>query len=231
MQRGRALGAAALGVLAALAAGPAAAAPRDTAAARTAAEAAPARPAEAAAVAGFRSARFGMSEAEVRQAIVRDFGLPADAIERTVNPLEKTASLVVTVDEVLPDSGPAQLAYIHGYESKALIQVNIIWGAPARPEADAQSLIATGNILKNYFAQQGFAQDRVMTDVAMEDGSVILFRGADDQGRTILLHLKAAKPAGGDGADAAPLRASSLWLSYIANPVRPDIFRVEQGAF
>src|SRR5437868_12935861 len=55
--------------------------------------AAPSQGAPVANITGFRSAKFGMNESEVRAAIVRDLGVKADAIKSEVNPSEQTPVL------------------------------------------------------------------------------------------------------------------------------------------
>jgi hypothetical protein len=88
--------------------------------------------ASSALVEGFRSAKFGADEKAVRAAIKADFGLDAKAVSAEENPIEKTTALVTAVDTLEP-GGKAQIAYILGYKSKKLIQVNVVWGAPVDP--------------------------------------------------------------------------------------------------
>ena len=44
---------------------------------------------------GFRSARFGMSEAEVRAAVAKDFKIDPLDVQRVENPADGTSGLVV----------------------------------------------------------------------------------------------------------------------------------------
>ncbi len=60
-------------------------------------------------VSGFRSARFGMKERDVKKAINNDFGLGKNKINRIVHPHEKTVSLGIEVPELLPESGLAKV--------------------------------------------------------------------------------------------------------------------------
>ena len=112
--------------------------------------------ASSALVEGFRSAKFGTDERAVRAAIKADFGLDAKAVSAEENPIEKTTALVATV-ETLEPGGKAQIAYILGYKSKKLIQVNVVWGAPVDPGITAEKLTGTAVLLRNYFTQQPFA--------------------------------------------------------------------------
>ena len=64
----------------------------------------------AAVIAGFRTAHFGMSESDVMKAVGKEFGLDEDAIAREEYSLEKTTSLIVPVTDLIPESGPSQIA-------------------------------------------------------------------------------------------------------------------------
>ena len=123
-------------------------------------------------VEGFRSAKFGADEKTVRAAIKADFGLEGKAVSAEENPVEKTTALVATVDALEP-GGKAQIAYILGYKSKKLIQVNVVWGAPVDPGATAEKLTGTAVLLRNYFTQQSFAPDRRQQDQRLQDGSIL----------------------------------------------------------
>jgi len=92
-------------------------------------------------VAGFRDVRFGMTEPEVRAAATKAFALKPADIASATNPVEGTSVLTVKVASLDPAPGPARVAYIFGYASKKLIQVNVIWGEET-PALDASTMIA-----------------------------------------------------------------------------------------
>ena len=92
----------------------------------SAATPAPAQPAVAQ-ISGFRSARFGMTDAEVRSAIERDFNLRGDSIQAQENKAEQTHVLIVRAANVLPGGGTASVSYVFGFKSKTLIQVGLSW--------------------------------------------------------------------------------------------------------
>ena len=191
-------------------------------------------------VEGFRSARFGMSMSETREAMQRDFGLGREDIAEQPNDEDRTSSLVATVPDLFPDSDPAQLVYIHGYRQKKLIQINILWGAPVTGEPDPKELVTTANVLREYFRQLGFDPGKTVMNTRVDDGSFIVFRATDERKRMVLLQLVSRKvPAGkGEGEEGKEEekpepqdRVVSLWLSYIEDTVNPDIFRIEKGKF
>ena len=185
---------------------------------------------QAAVVEGFRSAKFGATEAMVKKAITKDFGHKGDDIKTTLHPLEKTTSYTIVIEDLIPDSGKATIAYILGYESESLMQVSIVWGTLVDPAATLDNLKVTATILRDYFLKRGFDAEKVITNRQADDGSNIVFQGSDANGRTVLLQLTA--PAG-EQAEGATENAPAVWLrlSYIENPTTPDIFKVEEGQF
>ena len=186
-------------------------------------------------VMGFRSAQFGISQAETREAIERDFGLVGEDVEVRPDDEDRTSSLVVTVEDIFPGSDPAQVVYIHGYRQKRLMQVNIIWGLPVADEPDPESLVTTANVLRNYFRQSGYDPARTLVNTRVDDELFIVFRATDQQDRMVLLQLISRRVPGGDatgeGSDEVRSQVVSLWLSYIEDARSPDIFEIEEGAF
>ena len=185
---------------------------------------------KAAVVDGFRSAKFGATEAQVKKAITKDFGHKGDDIQTLIHPLEKTISYSVVVVDLIPDSGKATISYILGYKSESLMQVSVVWGTVVEPETTLDKLKVTAIILRDHFLKRGFDPDKVITNRQADDGSNIVFRGSDEKGRTVQLQLAApaVEPAEGTTESAQPVW---LRLSYIENPSTPDIFRVEEGQF
>src|SRR5215468_10143260 len=82
-------------------------------------------PVEHVKVEGFRSARWGMDAAQVKAAILKDFGIPAEKVKSEENAAERTTILTVTVSELLEGAGPARLSYVLGFKTKKLIQITI----------------------------------------------------------------------------------------------------------
>lgn len=209
-------------------------------------------------VTGFRSAQFGADEDGVRAAIAKDFGLSGDTVKTGTSPVEKTRLLAVRVKDVLPESGDAEVVYILGHKSKALIQVNIIWGSQLTPNVTASTLGITATVLKQYFAKQAFVPDSVKSGVKLPNGALLVFSALDTQGHLVNLvfqeallkpaeEAKSGEPAKptakGKGkakddaaataetAATAPKKLVALRLSYIKDVRQPDIFKVEKGQF
>lgn len=192
----------------------------------------PAQAAEQAVVDGYRSAHFGMTEAEVRKAIKIDLGV-GDPV-RTTNDIEHTTVLTVTDKSLLPDSPLATISYILGATSSKLIQINVVWGDSGG--AEAKQIVATTNALTAYFLDKGgWSKDSQAMNLALPDGTLLAFRGADAKGRMVVLHLiPIPEPGEGkkDGKDKSiPFKRAMLRLSYIADPAKPDVFHIDKGQF
>lgn len=204
------------------------------------AQSAPGPAGETATIGGFRSAQFGMAEADVRKAIVKDLGVKPQDIKADTHPTDKTRVLTVTAKDLLPDAGPGLVMYHLGYKSKQLMQISVVWGRPVQPDPDPQRLVATANLLRNYFAAQKFQPEGRILNAPVE-GGIVVFRGFDQAKRMVLLMLSAqpAEPtAQGLGKDPAksdakdqPLKNLSLQLFYALNPEKPDVFAIEKGQF
>lgn len=189
----------------------------------------PVVPPAAATVTGFRSAHFGMDEAAVRGAIAKDFGLQEKAITKTQNLADRTTVLSIKVPEVLASGGTADIAYILGYKSKLLTQVNIVWAKATDESLDAEKLVANGESLRSYFGMQGFDPKTVASNLEVRDG-ILLFRGADAEGRTTALMLHGTKKPATDKV-ASVFTPDGLLLFYLANARDPDVYRIPNGKF
>lgn len=192
---------------------------------------------EPASIDGYRSARFGMTEAEVKKAIKAD--LSVDDPVKTANVAERTSVLSVAGRNLIPDSPPATVSYILGATTAKLIQVNIVWGE--KGGADAKLIVPIANALATYFLDKGsYAKDSVAVNQSLPDGTVLVFRGADAKGRMVMLRLtpvidpaqeKPAQEKKTTKGKPVELKKAALTLSYVADPVKPDVFRIEKGRF
>jgi hypothetical protein len=193
----------------------------------------PAAPAEPAHVDGFRSAKWGMTEAQVKAAIRSDFNIAEDKAKRSENLAEKTQVLTIAVPDLLEGAGMAQVSYIFGYASKKLIQVNVLWGTAVDPQATPEKVVAAADQLRLLFLSSGYEPQSVAGNVKMADGSILVFEGQDAEKHTTLLRLATATapPAAGKGKNEKPSEVVALSLSYILDAREPDIYRVKKGLF
>lgn len=222
---------AAAAIAAALAAGPAwAQQPAPTPnvpTTRPPAQAAPPAAAEEFRLNGFRSANFGMTADQVRNAIRRDFAAAAERIETVENPIERTTVLTVTVPDLLPNAGPALVAYVIGFRSRQLVQVTITWGGQVNPQFRPEQALGAARQLQSYFAGLGHRPDTVATNAQQRDGSILVYAGDDGQRRRTLLVLSNVVGPEGRPPEGAPV----LQLSYIRDPQNPDVFQIRRGDF
>ena len=178
---------------------------------------------------GYRSAHFGMTEAEVLRAIQMDFAIEGGET-RIVHPLQKTTALVVRADELVSGAGATQVVYIFGYRSERLIQVTLSWGYPLETVVNAATLVRAARAMMNRMALQGLPRNTLSSDMAVDDGSIIVFRANDADAHVIEMRMKGPGigPATGNDDDEA---TSWLRLSFIQDAKTPDTYRIEPGAF
>lgn len=177
---------------------------------------------------GFRSAKFGMTADKVKAAIKADFGLSGDAVVAGTNDAERTQLLTITVPDLLPDGGKAQISYVFGYSSKTLIQVGVSWSAAIDPSVDAAKLYANSDVLVAHFSAQGYVPATIRTGVVLDNG-ILLFRGEDKDGHATILLMQGQFSGGGDTQKV--LKPTSLALLYAADSKSPDIFKLDPKAF
>ncbi len=176
---------------------------------------------------GFRSALFGMDERMVRNAIAKDFKIPKSKVERKVHSLEKTTTLKVKVPNLMAAGGTAEIGYILGYQSKKLVQINVVWGKGVTNNPDSQGVVDAANILRSHFIKKRYQENGYVVNGKMNDTQVIVFRGRDKKNRMILLILTTPKPKKGEKPD----EITSLKLSYMLNPDSPDILSIRDDEF
>ena len=175
---------------------------------------------------GFRSAKFGMRIDEVKQAILRDFGISDSKIDAISHPTEQTQSLGISIDKLLPQSGKSRAVYVFGYKSKRLMQVNILMGHPVDTNITSQQVVDLGNILGNHFFNKRHQEDGLVANARLNDGSILIFRGKDQKGRMALLRLLNTQQNNKNNEVKI-----SLNLSYIEKPGQEDTFQLNKGDF
>jgi hypothetical protein len=181
------------------------------------------------AIAGFRNATFGMTQAQVRSAIETEFKLQGTAIKAGENDIQHTAVLNIQVPDLVPGGGTANVAYVFGYQTHKLIEVNILWSKVVDPNITPQMIYQNGQSLQQYFAGEGFPPQRSTGNIATPDG-VLLFRATDPTGNAILLILSGTM-AKDQKSDKSTLTPAALTLAYAANPQHPDVFQLNKGSF
>ena len=181
-------------------------------------------------ITGFRSANFGMTEAQVRHAVATAFRLPAGAITQSQNAVQHTTILSAAVPDLIPGGGTALVNYIFGYQSHKLMQISVVWSAETDPKMTAQLLYQNGESLQQYFAGEGFPAQRSTGNIATPNG-LLLFRATDPTGNAVLLVLAGTITKDPKAADRSTLTPNALSLLYAADPEHPDVFQLTKGSF
>ncbi|MFY7959522.1 MAG: hypothetical protein ACOVVK_05530 [Elsteraceae bacterium] len=175
-------------------------------------------------ISGFRTARFGMKEDELREALAKDFGLSPASLSVTEAAGLGARTLSFLLDGLVPGAGVAQISYIIGYQGKDLIPISAPWGGPGRPETGAPQVEAAAAELKRYFRSMPLDPASIAFDLAQADGSMVLARARDPKGHVAML-IRTDLP------DNAGVRRPMVQLVYIRDDKQPDIFRIQKGQF
>jgi hypothetical protein len=168
-----------------------------------------------------------MSEADVRAAITKDFGVSGDGVRVSQNGAEHTQILSIKAPDALPEGGAAEVSYAFGYKTKKLIQVSVSWSKATDDKLTPERLVSNADTLRAYFMSVGYKPDTIVSNVPMSNG-LLVFRGADLAGHTTALLLEGA--FSGDKA-ARTFSPAALVLAYLADAKNPDIYRVQPGKF
>jgi hypothetical protein len=182
----------------------------------------------AAEVAGFRTAHFGMTEAQVRTAIEKDLRVRPDDIRSEENKAEQTQVLEVRAPDVLPGGGTASVSYVFGFKSKTLIQVGLSWSKATDEKMTPEQLFSNANVLREHFLEAGYKPDTISTNMPV-NGGLLLFRGSDVHERTTVLVLQGAFSQSENNQRV--LTPTALLLFYIADAKSPDVYRLPPGSF
>jgi hypothetical protein len=185
-------------------------------------------------VTGFRDARFGMTEPEVRAAVKKSLAVKDADLKTGANPTEGTTLLTARADALDPGPGPATITYIFGNKSKKLIQVNVAWGEDA-PNTDANAIIAAGTRLERYFQGFSWRKDTARVGVPVGENTVVLFAGEDEKKGAVRLVVDGIKyqmnREGNQTTSPDPKGPPKLVINYIADRENPDVAKIEPGKF
>ena len=187
-------------------------------------------------VEGFRTAKFGMTEAEVKRAIQVDFNIKEASIARSVDPVDRTPTLTITTNDILPDVGPVRVVYWFGYSQKKLFQVGLMWGAGVGDTApNSTNVLGGAQVLLNYFANQNFKPENRVVNPQLGEGMNLLFQGIDEKGRMVQLQYGTVVrelPAGEKPDPAKPQpKIPFARLVYVQDPKTRDVYHIKPGQF
>jgi hypothetical protein len=187
-------------------------------------------------VAGFREARFGMTEPDVRAVVAKSLAVKPADLKTTSNPTEGTTLLTARADQLDPGPGPATITYIFGNKSKRLIQVNVTWGedAPSTP-TDSNAILGAGTRLERYFQGFSWRKDTTRVGIPLGENTVVLFAGEDEKKGAVRLVVDGIKyqmnREGNQTTSPDPKTPPKLIINYIAERENPDVAKIEPGKF
>ncbi|MGA2128429.1 MAG: hypothetical protein ABSG76_20035 [Xanthobacteraceae bacterium] len=186
-------------------------------------------------VTGFRNARFGMTEEQVRASARSAFGARDDEMTVRTNATDGTTTLIVHVPVLEPDLGEGRVCYTFGYRSRTLIQVNVIWGEDTNPPLSDRGIVAGALRLKGHFLGFGWRQGSVRDEVPIDDNSVLLFSGDDERhgaARLVLEGVQYRRFVNGVLTySPPPTTPPRLSIRYIAERYDPDILKLRRRDF
>jgi hypothetical protein len=190
----------------------------------------PSTAAASAEVDGFRSARFGMDEAELLRSLAADFHVSGKQLQYATDPETLTETITIQVPGLLNNLGNATVRYTLGYKSHRLTEIVVAWDSRIDPTNAAASLVHASAMLQGYFLHENFPAKQVSVDQLTPSGDLLVFRGADASGHVVALALQGtlSKPDHNKKQVFAP---NALTVAYLANPAKPDIFVVQKGSF
>ena len=86
--------------------------------------------------------------------------------------------------------------------------------------------------MRDYFATENFQADSVAANRQLAENTILVFRGSDNQKRTVLLVLAGVAASAHSEEKKAPRPPPlTLQLSYIEDAAHPDVFKITKGQF
>jgi hypothetical protein len=174
-------------------------------------------------ISGFRSARFGMNEDQVRAAVARDFKDQATLLQPARHPDARYSVLVLPLPSLEPGPGAAGVTYIFAAQEHKLVQVNVLWSTTDKPgDADRARMWTAGMQLTNYFRTLGWRPDAATMGVPLGANGLVLFSGIDPHRAMVEVSVTGVSLRGAEGKVApveGPVKLRVAYLSSIGAPV------------
>jgi hypothetical protein len=186
-------------------------------------------------VTGFRDARFGMTEDEVRAAARNSFDATDGDMTLRTNPVDGTTTLIVHVRMLEPGLGEGRVEYVFGYKSHALVQVNVIWGLDTNPPRNNSAMIAGSARIQRYFLGFAWANKSVRAGVPIDEASVLLFSAEDGRNGAVSVVIEGVRydvgPNGVVRFYPERMYPPRLMVSYMSDNGITDVRNVGRGDF
>lgn len=182
---------------------------------------------------GFRSARFGMTEPEVKTAIQHDFKPVDGAVTEFDNPLEKTHAVSLHLATLDPAPGVVNITYIFGTTTRRLIHVNVVWSTGNAPTDDERLQMGTASAqLASYFHALPWRPGATTSSAAPDGSSAVVFAGVDPNDEAVEVRVSGVPIERRGKPSVAPTGPAVLRVAYFATTGKQDTSNaVKVGSF
>lgn len=168
-------------------------------------------------ITGFRSARFGMNEDEVRAAVARDFKDHATLLQSVRHPDPRYSMLVLPLPALEPGPGAAGVTYLFDAAKHKLVQVNVLWSTGDKPaDADRTRIVTAGVQLADYFRKLAWRPDAATMGVPLGTDGIVLFSGIDPHKAMVEVSVTGVPLQGRDGKVNAATGPAKLRVAYLS---------------
>ena len=166
-------------------------------------------------VTGFRSAKFGMTEPEVRAAIAHDFRFGDGALAASGDGPDHARVLALRLPRLDPAPGAVNLSYVFGATSHRLLQVDVAWTTGDHPtDLERSQMAGAGVSLANYFRALAWPPGRITGGAVPHSTTFVFFDGIDPKQAVVDLRAFGVKVTEAGAVPISPTGPAVLRLAY-----------------
>jgi hypothetical protein len=184
---------------------------------------------------GYRSARWGMTIAQVRQIIPKDFPDAEIGVD-TLDPVTRTTIVVIAAPQLSPGPGATAVSYIFGATSGRLIHVNVDWQYDNATPTERVVLTVAGSRVVADFISYYWKLLSVARGIPVGPNSLVLFAGAGEAGGAVEVRLQGIgytvqTPNGVVEMPPPKGGQALLHVGYAQTDGQPDVYMIKPGEF
>jgi hypothetical protein len=177
-------------------------------------------------VTGFRSAKFGMTEPEVRAAIAHDFRFGDGALTASDDPAKRMHVLALHLSHLAPAPGVVNLSYVFDAASHRLIHVDVAWTTGDHPsDLERSQMAGAGVSLAHYFRALTWQPGRVTAGAMPRTTTFVFFDGVDPNEAAVDLRASGVRITEPGSAPIEPTGPAVLRLAYVESVKDVDMAR------
>jgi hypothetical protein len=155
-------------------------------------------------LAGFRSARFGMTDAQVLEVINGEADPDQSAVRMVVNPGKPESKLIITVNRLVAPFGQVQTVYEFLPDSRRLVGISADWGREPGAGLDNRTVQEIVRALTQDLRNANFRPSSTAFDAPLAGGGRIGFSGIDKAERLATVSIYPLPMPPGEPTDATP---------------------------